>query len=135
MKSMLAISIVGLVFGATTAPLVAEATGTMTNWEQLGVSGALGAALMYILAKMIPKMIEDHKESLTIIAAEHKEAARLVASEAKDAALRAAELHSDALTSLCGKLDGVTTEIKAGNDSQLAMMRLVITEKRKSTDA
>ncbi|MBA3481482.1 MAG: hypothetical protein H0T51_06680 [Pirellulales bacterium] len=130
MKFTLAATLVGLIFGA--APVVAQA-GVVPDWNQIGVSGGLGAALLYLLTKMIPGMVADHKESLKAIAGEHKEAAAKVAGEAKEAAVKAAELHSSALTSLCGKLDevvetniGVKAEIRAGNDSQLALLRSVV---------
>jgi hypothetical protein len=142
MKTMLAISIAGMVFGATATSLIAQASGVAeVGWEKYGVTGLMGAVLMYLLAKFIPKMQEDFKESLRNLAATHEKTAATVAADAKEAAVAVAKINADANVALCGKLDDLiesskqtTSEIKASGDMQLNVLRQAVLERKKTGD-
>lgn len=111
-KTMLAISISGLLGTWAGGPLLAEAGGIEMPWPaQFGLCGLFGGLLWWAIAKTIPQVSKDNK----------------------DAVIAAAEVHATALGELGKKVDearastdGVRTEIKAGNDSQLGMLRQLV---------
>jgi hypothetical protein len=142
MKAMFLISIAGLVFGATATSLLAQASGVAeVGWEKYGVTGLMGAVLMYLLVKFIPKMQDDFKQALSSLAASHEKTAEKVAADAKEAAVMVAKINADANSELCGKLDDLiesskqtTSEIKASGDMQLNVLRQAVMERKKSGD-
>jgi hypothetical protein len=140
MKAMFLISIAGLVFGATATSLLAQASGVAeVGWERYGVTGLMGAVLLYLLTKFIPQLQADFKESLKSLAATHEKTAEKVAADAKEAAVMVAKINADANSELCGKLDDLiesskqtTSEIKASGDMQLNVLRQAVMERKKS---
>jgi hypothetical protein len=142
MKTMLAISIGGLVFGATATSLLAQAGGVVeVGWERYGVTGLMGAVLMYLLVKFIPKLQEDFKEALREVTDGHEKAAAILAADAKAAAVKVAEINATSAVSLSSKLDDLiqtqrqtTSEVKAAGDSQLALMRQVVLGQKKAEE-
>jgi hypothetical protein len=127
-KTMLFVSIFGMLGSAATRRVLAETAAVDMPWfAQFGLCGVFASLLWWALAKTLPRLSEDNKE-----------AARIVASEAKESAVQSAKIHAEALSQLCGKLDdvvmetrGTTAEIRAGNDSQLALLRSVINNQHK----
>lgn len=67
-------------------------------------TAALGGVIAWLLGKVIPKLSDDHK----------------------DAMIQSAKTHAESLDKLGGKMEDVRAEIRAGNDSQLALLRSVV---------
>jgi hypothetical protein len=154
MKTMLAIAIAGFAFGAPATSMIAQAAGlNEVGWERYGVTGLMGALLIYLVTKFVPQLLKDARESaekmqatfataLDKLASDHKAAAQIVATEAKAEAVEVAKHNSAANLSLCGKIDDLiaasketTSAITASGDSQLAVLRLAVLEKKKASDA
>ena len=118
-NSITAFCIVGFLGSLVSRPLLAEASIDMPWPAQFGLCGLFGGLLWWALAKTVPQMSKDNKEAI----------------------IAAAEIHATALCELGKKVDesrastdGVRAEIKAGNDSQLGMLRqLVMQGKTTST--
>ena len=67
-------------------------------------TGALGGVIAWLLGRVSPKLSDDHK----------------------DAMIQSAKTHAESLDKLGGKMEDVRAEIRAGNDSQLALLRSVV---------
>lgn len=106
---LIAFSIVGLLGSAASKPLLAEAAAVDMPWPaQFGLCSLFGWMLWWAMAKTIPQISKD----------------------AKDAAIEASKSHSASLDNLSEKMEGVRAEIRAGNDSQLALLRNVLQQGR-----
>jgi hypothetical protein len=82
-------------FGFAGSPLLAQATETSLPWyADLGVCGLLGSIVWWLIAKTIPKMTDDLKTTCGDLGDKFEKG-----------------------------MDGVKAEIRAGNDSQLALLR------------
>jgi hypothetical protein len=142
MKTMLVFTIGGLVFGAAATSLIAQASGVVeVGWERYGVTGLMGAVLMYLLVKFIPKLQDDFKQALREVTEAHEKAAAVLAADAKAAAVTVAEINAASAVALGSKLDDLiqtqkqtTSEVKAAGDSQLALMRQVVLGQKKAEE-
>jgi hypothetical protein len=87
--------------------IVAQADGvipSLPNGSDTVATAALGGVIAWLLGKVIPKLSDDHKEAM----------------------IQSAKTHADSLDNLSEKMEGVRAEIRAGNDSQLALLRNVL---------
>jgi hypothetical protein len=120
MKSLFFLSLVALV-GAP--PVLAETvTPPVLDYTQLGVQGALIGVIVYLLKGVLPQYSKDAKDAVVEAAREHKEAQVKVAELNKESAGSIVE----AVGTLTEETRAVRNEIRAGNDSQLGLLRTVV---------
>jgi hypothetical protein len=95
MKTLATLSILGVIFGWT-QPLFAQVVHVdpMPWSAQLGVCGGCLTILFFTIVRVIPKMAEENRKCMEGVSEK-----------------------------MCDGLEGVRTEIRAGNDSSLAIMR------------
>lgn len=106
--------VVGLAISAPAAKFsvawwnaIAQADGvipSLPTGSDTVATAALGGVIAWLLGKVIPKLSDDHR----------------------DAMIQAAKTHAESLDNLSDKMEGVRAEIRAGNDSQLALLRNVL---------
>lgn len=87
--------------------IVAQADGmipALPTGSDTVATAALGGVIAWLLGRVIPKLSDDHKAAM----------------------IEAGRSHAEALDKLGEKMEGVRAEIRAGNDSQLALLRNVI---------
>lgn len=103
----LAISAPAAKFGVAWWNAIAQADGvipSLPTGSDTVATAALGGVIAWLLGKVIPKLSDDHK----------------------DAMIQAAKTNAEAIDNLSDKMEGVRAEIRAGNDSQLALLRNVL---------
>ena len=106
--------VVGLAISAPAAKFsvawwnaIAQADGvipSLPTGSDTVATAALGGVIAWLLGKVIPKLSDDHR----------------------DAMIQSAKTHAESLDNLSEKMEGVRAEIRAGNDSQLALLRNVL---------
>ena len=106
--------VVGLAISAPAAKFsvawwnaIAQAYGvipSLPTGSDTVATAALGGVIAWLLGKVIPKLSDDHR----------------------DAMIQSAKTHAESLDNLSEKMEGVRAEIRAGNDSQLALLRNVL---------
>ena len=107
-----AASSLGLVGGMSQRALADAVSIDPLPWTaQLGVCGGCLTILLVTIWRVIPKMAEENRKSIEEMS----------------------DRHVAALDGVGDKLEGVRSEIRAGNDSQLALLRNVLHQK--DTDA
>lgn len=87
--------------------VIAQADGvipSLPTGSDTVATAALGGVIAWLLGRVIPKLSDDHR----------------------DAMIQAGKDHAASLDKLGEKMEGVRAEIRAGNDSQLALLRNVI---------
>lgn len=67
-------------------------------------TAALGGVIAWLLGRVIPKLSDDHKAAM----------------------IESSKNHAESIDKLGDKMEGVRAEIRAGNDSQLALLRSVV---------
>lgn len=87
----------------------------LPHGSDVASAATLGGVIAWLLAKTIPKISEDARDA-------HIEVAKLH-SEAMD---RIAESNVAAIDKLNATMEGVRSEVRAGADSQLALLRATL---------
>ena len=108
MKPLIALSLSGIVATVASRPALAEVGVAEPVWTQVSALAVLASLLWYGMTRLIPQLGTDNKDAAAKLAAEHKEATALVVA---------------AIAENGEKIEGVRAEIRAGNDSTLAMHR------------
>ncbi len=104
-KAAMTVGIVGLLAGTFGEGLVANVTGADMPWfAQFGLCGLFGGMLWWSIAKTVPQLSKDNREAV----------------------VESAKVNADAMGDLSTKMESVRAEIRAGNDSQLALLRGVL---------
>jgi hypothetical protein len=133
MKVLLAFAIVGLLSGTSgvLADAIHAAAGVDMPWfAQFGLCGLFGFILFYTIAKLLPSKDAAHNKAMVEVAKVHA-----------DAKVEAARIMSAAMDGLAEEFralrddqqkngDATRAEIRAGNDSQLALLRASLLHSR-----
>jgi hypothetical protein len=129
-----ALASVGLLAGLAQRPIAAALDVDPMPWgAQFGICGCCLTIVFFLVARVIPKMADKSAEALRAAAAEHRESVREAAEIHRVSVCESARITAEAMGELSTKItdldkttEGVRTEIKAGNDSQLALLRNVL---------
>lgn len=124
---LLLLGVFGCLGMVVSEPILAEAGMENMPWyAQFGLCGLFGGILLYAIGKVLPKISEDGAAAAVKVAIEHKEES-----------IRVAEIHARSAAEIGDKLDalgttmeGVKAEIRAGNDSQLALLRNALAQQK-----
>lgn len=87
----------------------------LPNGSDVASAATLGGVIAWLLAKTIPKLSDDHRAALQDAAKTH--------AEAMD---RVTDTTVAAIDKLNATMEGVRSEVRAGADSQLALLRATL---------
>lgn len=88
---------------------------SLPNGSDVASAATLGGVIAWLLAKTIPKLSDDHREAMTAAAKTHA-----------DAMDRVTDTTIAAIDKLNSTMEGVRSEVRAGADSQLALLRATL---------
>ena len=108
-KTFFTLSIVGLLASALGETVVSERLGVVMPWfAQFGLCGLFGAMLWWSMAKTIPKITSDARESV----------------------IEAAKINADAMGELKDEFHGFRNDVKSGQDATLSLLREALFQNR-----
>lgn len=108
-KTVFTISILGLLASTLGESVVSEKLGVDMPWfAQFGLCGLFGAMLWWSMAKTIPKITSDARESV----------------------IEAAKINADAMGELKDEFHGFRNDVKSGQDATLSLLREALFQTR-----
>lgn len=108
-KTFFTFSILGLLVSTLGESVVSERLGVDMPWfAQFGLGGLFGAMLWWSMAKTIPKITSDARESV----------------------IQAAQINADAMGELKDEFHGFRNDVKGGQDATLSLLREALFQNR-----